>query len=306
MSNDLVFVAEISGKRPGGIDKRPTERFNVLYDKAIVTNDCNGYKTEWPIISVPDDYRKWYKENFALSDKAWLAPMNRSYAIKVAKDRGYRYLVQLDDNINQLRIAYRTESGYKPSGKVQQTFKHVEKNGTIINDMINMLIEILRHTNCGMAGMSMCGASRPGAQYISENYCYSFFALDLQRVPETFQGGYEDDIEYRLKLAQMGIPCGQAQFMQYGKTSQGKNKDLSGCRKDYADAGISRGAHMRKLYGDVYKAGLRSRGNSLGAKDDTEFKYFHHKLSRVKLGILVRDRAGLDEKAGALLQKYSE
>ena len=60
--NDIL-IAEISGKRPGGCDKRPTEKFETHYDKVIISNNSEGYVTNWPIVNVPDDYREWYCAN---------------------------------------------------------------------------------------------------------------------------------------------------------------------------------------------------------------------------------------------------
>lgn len=107
MKRSDILVAEISGKRPGDKMKRPTERFNWDFDKVIISNNSDGYETEWPIVMVPEDYQNWYKDNCKMSDIAYYAPMNRSYAIKYAREHGYKYLVQLDDNIVDVAIKYR-------------------------------------------------------------------------------------------------------------------------------------------------------------------------------------------------------
>lgn len=101
-----VLVVEISGKRPGTSAQRPTEIFKIGYDHLIISNNSDGYETEWPIVMVPEDYAAWYKANVKTSENAWYAPMNRSYAIKYAREHGYDYLVQLDDNIIYLELAY--------------------------------------------------------------------------------------------------------------------------------------------------------------------------------------------------------
>ena len=62
----------------------------------IISNNSEGYTSTWPIVNVPDDYKQWYVENIKNSENAWYAPMNRSYAIKYAREKGYDYLVQLD------------------------------------------------------------------------------------------------------------------------------------------------------------------------------------------------------------------
>lgn len=104
MNKKEVLVVEISGKRPGTKKERPTEKYEINYDKIIISNNSIDYDTEWEIVNVPEDYRNWYIENYKQSDNAWYAPMNRSYAIKYAKERGYKYLIQLDDNITNANI----------------------------------------------------------------------------------------------------------------------------------------------------------------------------------------------------------
>lgn len=81
-----VLIAEISGKRAGGVKQRPTESFDYDFDKVIISNNSDGYETDWNIVNVPEDYVNWYKTNVKSSESAWYAPMNRSYAIKYVKN----------------------------------------------------------------------------------------------------------------------------------------------------------------------------------------------------------------------------
>lgn len=235
--NKEILVVEISGKRPGTKKQRPTESYEIKYDKVIISNNSEGYETEWQIVNVPDNYKEWYIKNWKQSENAWYAPMNRSYAIQYAKERGYKYLIQLDDNIKSLCI----KACYK--GKKL----YIRQNKTMINDFIEMLVEILKNTNAGMCGCNIISMSVPNAQFLSERYCYSFFALKLDVCPEIFQGDFEDDIEYRLKLAQMKIPCIQCVPLYYGKTGQNNNKDLSGCREEYKKQGVKRRRTHEKI-----------------------------------------------------------
>lgn len=54
MNNNEILVVEISGKRPGNKDARPTEKNNIKYDKLIVSNNSEGYETDWTIVNVPE------------------------------------------------------------------------------------------------------------------------------------------------------------------------------------------------------------------------------------------------------------
>ena len=289
-------------KDHGDKTARPTESFKIDYSKCIISNNSEGYETDWEIVNVPDEYREWYIKNVKQSDKGWQAPMNRSYAIKYAKEHGYRYLVQLDDNIETLILHYM----YKKNGITrrykQQNAGEAKKQG-IMNDYIDMLVTVLKNTNAGMAGCNLEGIGVPDKYFLAERYCYSLFALDLKRVPEIFQGGFEDDIEYKLKLAQMGVPAIQVCCMNYEK--KGKSKDLTGNRKAYREVGIDRGKDMLKLHGDVYKCGLVNRTPEITAKNKPETKQFKHILQPVKVGIIYKDKEEIQNKMKAMLKKYA-
>ena len=293
-----VLIAEISGKRPGGIKERPTEGFQYDYDHVIISNNSDGYQTEWDVINVPDEYVEWYKQNVKTSESAWYAPMNRSYAIKYAREHGYRYLIQLDDNIVFWEIAYKiSERSYRTS--------HVKGSNAdgIQNDLLEYLVDVLRFTNAGIAGMEVAGASVPGHDFLRERYVYSAFALDLQRIPDYYQGDFEDDIEFRLKLKQMSIPSVCVCPFRYGKTAQEGTKDTSGNRQAYVDAGVKRGAHMSKLYGEYYSAGMSSRGSGTRRKEG--MRAFRHRLKPFKVGVKVSDYAYLESRMSELLVKYA-
>lgn len=295
--NKDVLVVEISGKRPGTYKDRPTEKYNCVYDHIIISNNSDGYDSTWKIINVPQDYVEWYKKNCMVDDKAYYAPMNRSYAIKYAQKHGYKYLIQLDDNITSLRIQY----------KLGNKFKRSKNNPEgILNDYIKALVLALKCTNAGMSGCNMSGAIMPSKDYLRERYCYSIFCLDLKRCPKHFQGGFEDDVEYRLKLFQKGIPTIQITLLSYGKTGQGNNKDLTGCRKAYADVGIKRGENMSKLYGNLYKAGLTNKDHSVGNSIKRNYKIFKHKLKTFKIGIAVNKekKKQLDTHIKNMIKKY--
>lgn len=293
-----ILVVEISGKRPGTKKQRPTEKFNINYDHLIISNNSDGYDSEWDIVMVPDDYVEWYKANVKTSDTAWYAPMNRSYAIKYAREHGYRYLVQLDDNIQKVEITYRIEE----SDGILRRYRAVNKPD-MMNDFIGMLCCVLENTNAGMAGCSLTGTGVPDESFLKERYCYSLFALDLDKCPDIFHGDFEDDIEYRLKMAEMGIPSVMVCPLRYGKTGQVSTKDESGNRAAYTAAGLKRGEHMRVLHGDIYSCGYS--GNTASVTP-SKGRYFKHKLKPIKLGVIVKDRETINKRMREILTKYGE
>lgn len=292
-----VLIAEISGKRPGTSKERPTEKFTFDWDKVIISNNSEGYETKWPIVDVPKDYQDWYKEHAKMSDSAYYAPMNRSYAIKYAREHGYKYLVQLDDNIISFNIRYKIDDR---SYTTLVSTPHIDE---LPQDMLKYFAKVLDNTNAGIVGMTLAGASIPGSEWLSERYVYSAFMLKLDTIPDYYQGDFEDDIEFRLKLKQMQVPSVMVCPFQYIKTAQGDNKDLTGNRMAYKDAGLKRGEHMSKLYGDVYSRGWSSRGSGIKRKDGV--KKFRHKIKPFKVGVRVQNLDLLKQEMLDIFAKYA-
>ncbi|MCC4518118.1 GREB1-related protein [Limosilactobacillus reuteri] len=296
MSNE-VLIAEISGKRPGTKEDRPTEKFNFDWDKVIISNNSEGYETDWPVINVPNDYQEWYKEHAKMSESAYYAPMNRSYAIKYAREHGYKYLVQLDDNIISFNIRYAV------GDKSYTTLVSTPNIEELPQDMFRYFKTVLDNTNAGIVGMTLAGASLPSSDWLRERYVYSAFMLKLDSIPDYYQGDFEDDIEFRLKLKEMQIPSLMVCPFQYIKTAQGDNKDLTGNRKAYKDAGLKRGEHMSKIHGDMYSRGWSSRGS--GVKRKRGVKKFRHKVKPFKVGARVSNINELKQGILDLFAKYA-
>lgn len=302
MKNKEILIVEISGKRPGDKNKRSTEKLTTKYDHLIISNNSTDYITDWEIVNVPDDYKEWYVNNVKCSENAWYAPMNRSYAIKYAREHGYKYLVQLDDNIKSLEISYIIKNNEKKSRFYFQNSGFTRTD--LFDDFVDMQKIVLDNTNAVMAGLSMSSVGIPDNAYLRERYCYSFFMLDLEQCPDIFQGDFEDDIEYRLKCAQMGLPVVMICPLRYAKYGQNKNKDLTGCRAEYARAGLKRGEHMSILYGDIYSAKMSKKGHSIKAKEDNAAVNFKHIIKPFKVGIIVKDKEKIDEKMKEIFKKY--
>lgn len=303
-----ILVCEISGKRPGGTDARPTEKLITKFDHVIITNDCVGYDTEWPIVEVPQDYRAWYEKNYRTAiGNAWLAPMNRSYALEYAREHGYRYVVQCDDNINNINIAYYKKNGGKFRSCLLPNSKYKSpKNEEMFDDIIELYRTVLEHSNAGVVGANMLGSSMPNDQLFSERYCYSFFMNDVNRCIDPYQGDFEDDIEYRLKLRNRGIPMLCCQFVSYGKKSQGmgkKNQDTTGCRADYIKFGLQRGEHMRMIHGDVYTCGMTKNSHAVG-KSKYEIEQFKHRIKPFKVGVVTKNWEEVNEFVKAFIRKH--
>lgn len=288
-----VLVVEISGKRPGNAKARPTEKIMTRYDHIIISNNSEGYETAWEIVNVPSTYEKIYREKYGF-DKAWQAPMNRSYAIRFAKERGYRYLVQVDDNIEHFNLRYTL------NGEIQKCYSRSLKLD-FFDDFVAVLIEALRRSNAGMAGMDLASVA-PSPIVCCERFVYSFFALDLMRIPEVFHGNFEDDIQFRIRLSEMGVPVVSIPILAYGKTSS-TNGDRSGCRKAYEEVGIGRGDVMRKIHGDIYSCGIGRKISTAGAQKHDQFQ---HRMKSFKVGVMTKNWPRFEHKLLALLRKHAK
>lgn len=281
---DDVLVVEISGKRPGGLKERPTEKMDTSHKMIIISNNSENYDTKLQIINVPDEYRKWYCDNIKNSDNAWYAPMNRSYAIKYAKEHGYRYLVQLDDNIKFLEISF-----FKEENGINKRYRSQKIKG-ILDDYIDVFKAVLKNTNAAMVGGQLAGLGEPEWKYLREGYCYSIFMVDVERCPSVFHGDFEDDVEFRLKCKQMNVPVIQVPCLRYSKTGQAHSKDNSGCRAEYLKAGLKRGEHMRKLYSDMYDCRMTKSRKTASKKTDSEAPVnFKHILKPFNVGVIIND-----------------
>ena len=49
---DDILVVEISGKRAGDKSARPTEKFDIQYPHLIISNNSEGYISDWEIVQA--------------------------------------------------------------------------------------------------------------------------------------------------------------------------------------------------------------------------------------------------------------
>ena len=276
MNERSILVAEISGCRPGC---RPTEDLDFgSLDKVVISNDSRGYRTSWPIVDVPSEYRERFIRDCAI-DEGWRAPMNRNYAIEYARANGYRYLVQCDDNIKTLHLGSKFRMR---SARGSLRFSAPYWQSITAEQAIKVFVALLQDTNAAVVGGAMMAVLGQGAAFVAERYCYSFFAMDLERIGATrFSGCFEDDIEFRFKLARTECPTLQVPVITYGKTTTGG--DNSGNRALYSDVGMARGKVMSMLYGDKYRARVSPNGRKSTVRS-TE-SCFAHTIKRFQVGV---------------------
>jgi hypothetical protein len=275
-----VLVVIVSGNRLN----RPTENFNINGNTVIISNNSAVYVSRYPIIDVPDDFIEYYRENWSLSDFGMKTPLVRSYAIKYAREKGYKYIVQLDDNITGFSLRYFNSK----KGLVHTQIYN-------ITPILNALVDILRYTNVGMSGLDMQAISIPTDKLVAERYLYSILCMDLEKVSYFF-GDVEEDIAMRYQLAQKNIPTAVLVPFKYSKTGQLSSGDKSGNRGMYDELQTNRGLIMSKIYGDKYKRGTSNIiRNIAGLSRVRDNEIFRHKLKKFKVGIKVKNEIALNE-----------
>lgn len=299
MKKSDILVCEISGKRPGTAKERPTEYFNISYDHLIVSNNHDGYETDWEIVDVPQAFRDEYERKHRISKgNAWLAPMNRTYALHLARERGYRYCIQLDDNITDIQLCYAFDDRKYSSHSRAKSTPH---GSQMMDDFIEMLCLMLEHSNAGVTGCDLSSLP-PSSHEFAERLCYSLFAVDTAKtIPDYWHGDFEDDIDYELRCSDLGTPTLKCPVLCYGKVNTRGN--LTGNRANYLSDGMARVEHMRLLAGDVYKGGVKKSQLTTTAKY-TE-PTVGHRVHIRKIGVITYDWKVVKRHLAAMLKKYA-
>jgi hypothetical protein len=213
--------------------------------------------------------------------------MSRSYALDYAREHGYRYCIQVDDNIVNLHLKHlRSDGSTYYSGQIRD-----------MTPFLNALADVLRFTNAGLAGLNIASVSIAQKPHLilAERYVYSILALDVDVCPP-FWGDMEDDIGMRLQLAQRGIPTVQILPLRYGKTGQLSSGDKTGARSLYDEVGRGRGDTMALIYGDKYRRGVSDNFRNITRKPTRQAGQvlFKHRLTPFKVGVRVSDNVGLN------------
>lgn len=63
---------------------------------------------------------------------------------------------------------------------------------------------------------------------------------------------------------------------------------------------------MRRLYGDKYKCGMRSRGQNITAQNEPGEQWFKHILKPFKVGVLVKNKKAIDAAIAEAFRKYAK
>lgn len=301
-NNNETLVAIISGKRPGGVKERPTEKYIIKkYNEIIISNNSEGYITQLPIINIPETYRKkYYEDNIKIS---YEVPLSRSYALKYARDNNYKYLVQLDDNIVNFSIKFLKKN------KIGQQVKSINiptKNKFILEDVIDYMLDVIKNTNAGIVGINIAGCAHGEEAFLREGYVYSCIIMRTDIPIKYYHSGFEEDIEIRYKLKEANIPMIMIPWLRYAKTSQHTTQDITGNRISYVTAGVKRGEVMKKLYPQYFTCGLSNKSPGKGKNFNKGSFFYSHKLKPFKIGFILKNKGFLVLRFREFVKKYEK
>lgn len=244
-----VLIAVITGNRPR-LEQRPTTRILALLEAAGYAN------VEWVVREnhAPDyeqDHRPMnvYSNAFTLTyardhwrhPKAKWAPdafmgafAGREYVMRSAAQRGFKYVLQLDDNVKYLVPALGGARGEELS-RVSPV------------ECLNVLISIAASTNAAMCGMQLSTVSPFGIKrVIRPGYPYSVFVETITPYRVPYYGPFEDDIMHALDYALSPSPVTAAVVpgLVYSKESKPTS---GGMRSHYtAERGLGLVQHFPK------------------------------------------------------------
>lgn len=294
-----IIVCEISGRRPGTSAARPTEALGSRgLDFVIISNDSSGYITDYPIVNVPESFQADFCRRNQVQRIGWQAPCNRAYAIEYARARGYRYCLQVDDNIESLSIAV---MGEKESGGRRRELRFSEPKEDLLAVFADVMIAVLKHSNAGLVGPAEAGII-PSPKLLKEVVVWFMFTIDLERCAGIeFHGGVCDDMDYELKLNRAGIP--QAKISCLLAQKAWPKGDVTGNRQFYRDLDDEFPAVMRRIYSDVYTPVRKYRRNAAG--DGVE-SFWGHRLRYKRAGLFVDDPDALAKDIAAAISRLPQ
>jgi hypothetical protein len=299
------MVAIITGGRPK-LTERPTRKFvdslraAGVGDIAYVMHerDADSYEEQPGTEKVvyTDEWAHGYaKTHWMLPDPPqpngfYGAFTGREWACRVAEERGYWGVLQLDDNITDMNLLRHTASG-------MDVFRKHGQMGL----MADLLAAMALSTNAMTVGAQLSAVSQPQMILIRPGFPYSCFIEKTGPGREEWYGPYEDDITHSFQYGDRadGATAALMPILQYRKESQSK----TGMRSKYNH---ERSKQLQRLIPHAAKVGVRAtKANGLG-----DPRVFHTmKASAIRNPIRVRNRELYDQakqKVEALTAEWYE
>jgi hypothetical protein len=264
----------ISGGRPK-LAQRQTCKFLPSFEGVTAApvwivreSEANDYEDDGhEIVSVPEDWAYEYASSH------WMEPdppekggfygafVSREYACKIAEERGYWGVLQLDDNIVRLEV-------FTNKGKETAT-----RNGGLAL-FVDILAAITCSTNGYMVGAQLSSvASIQKIKTARTGFPYSLFIERLGEAREHWYGPYEDDITHAFQYGTRadGSTALCVDALRYKKESKSK----TGMRSQYSS---KRAISLHKIFPESAKV-TRINGTSNGKGKSRIF----HKMSNTAI-----------------------
>lgn len=262
----------ITGGRPRLKDRPTKQILDSLASEGIATawvlsdRDADVYeRDEHEMIVYP---RTWALD---YATAHWLLPTppeagtflgafpGREYACVTGETRGYRGVLQLDDNIRALSIGRGGKAAYGLA----------REHGPVA--FLDLLAAVTYSTNARMVGAQLEAVNQIKPVFARPGFPYSFFIEQLGKGREHWNGPYEDDITHALQYGRRadGATAALLPILRYNKESKSK----TGMRSHYDH---TRSVQLQRCFPEAAKITIRrGRANGRG-----EARVFHQMQAR--------------------------
>lgn len=234
-------------------------------------NEVITYTQEWAY-----EYASahWMRVEAPEPDGFFGAFPGREWACRVAEERGYWGVLQLDDNIETLRFRRGTAA----------SMRVVDLNGGM-GLYADLLSGLALSTNAMMIGAQLAAvipSKSEAAQIVRPGFPYSCFIEKVGEGREEWYGPYEDDITHSFQYGDRhdGVTAAVVPALTYAKESKSK----TGMRAKYDS---TRSVQLQRMMPQSVKIGIRAtRSNGKG-----EPRVFHSmSAGAIRNPVTIRDR----------------
>jgi hypothetical protein len=260
----------ISGGRPGLAQRPVTKLLGALHGVTadpvwvVRDDDAGAYERDGhEILAYSRDWAEEYAQANWIGYRAFEpggflgAFPGREWACRVAAERGYDAVLQLDDNIDYLCCFL----WYGASGRM--TTRH---GGMAL--FADLLLAVTQATNGAMVGAFLTAVAPTGVKRVARpGFPYSLFVEQLGSGREPWLGPFEDDITHAYQYAYSDSP--QTALVMPSLLYHKERLAKTGMRSHYSP---ERAVALQRMFPESARVNIRSaRSNGQG-----EPRVFHH------------------------------
>jgi hypothetical protein len=290
-----VLPVVISGGRPA-VRQRPTAKLlnelcGVTSDPVwvVMEGDAAGYEADGhEVITYP---RAWAEEYASAHWTALRPPepggflgafAGREYACRIAEERGYWAVLQLDDNITDVAAFRRYIAGWAVAGR----------NGGL-GMFADVLAAVTLSTNGRMVGACLTAAHPPAKFKVARTgFPYSLFLERLGPGRENWFGPFEDDITHAYQYgssAESGTPLVIPPLVYHKE-----NASKTGMRGRYDS---ERAVPLQRMFPETAKVAIRKRHSN---GEGTSRVFHSMSAAAIRTPMVITDRDAYSKVAAYL------